>query len=342
MARRRYQKPAPKKRGEQWTILVREEVVIHGQRTRKVKRIPLGPARLSKAEAERLRDEYLVAINQPNVGIGGACLFRDFAEIYQRDILPTLASTSQERSRSVLKNYLKPEFGDLMLREITLEPLQGYFTRLQRSGLSFESIDKIRDVLSAVLRTAVGYGRLMNNPADKVRLRRRSKGGKPFLTIDQFYRLLELIAEPYASMVYVAVFTALRVSELAGLKWRNVHESSIGIEERFCRGDFDQPKSAASRATIPVDSHVIARIERLKTLVISFRAGRRTAAIGRSSGTGRTIWCSSQWPRVRPCGTTISCRVTSNPQLAPSTCPGSIGRCCAAPAPRGCSRLAWM
>jgi len=45
---------------------------------RKVKRVALGPNVLTRAEVERLRDDYLAAINQPNVGIGGACLFRDF------------------------------------------------------------------------------------------------------------------------------------------------------------------------------------------------------------------------------------------------------------------------
>lgn len=51
-----------------------------------------------------------------------------------------------------------------MLREITLEPLQNYFSRLQQSALPFESVDKIRDVLSAVLRTAVDYGRIPTTP----------------------------------------------------------------------------------------------------------------------------------------------------------------------------------
>jgi integrase len=204
-------------------------------------------------------------------------LFRDFVQTYKRDVLPTLASTSRERSGSVLKNYLIPEFGNLLLREITLEPLQGYFARLQQGKLSFESIDKIRDVLSAVLRTAVDYGRLLNNLAEKIRLkRRRARGPKPFLKIQQFYALLEAMAEPYASMVYVAVFTALRVSELAGLRWRNIHTSSITVEERYCRGDWDQPKSESSRATIPVDSSVIDRIMRLKTLEVVFRAGHGT------------------------------------------------------------------
>jgi integrase len=277
MARRRYQKPVPKRHRRTWTILIREDLVINGQRKRKVKRIALGPTTLSKSDAERLRDEYVVAINHPNVGIGGACLFRDFVQTYNQDVLPTLASTSRQRSLSVLKNYLIPEFGGLMLREITLEPLQTYFTSLQRSKLSNASIDKVRDVLSAVLRTAVDYGRLLNNPAEKIRLKRRGpRRSKPFLKIDQFDSLLQAIAEPYASMVYVAVFSALRVSELAGLRWRNIHTSSITIEERYCRGDWDQPKSEASRATIPVDQHVVHRIERLKSLEVKVRAGRGT------------------------------------------------------------------
>jgi integrase len=97
---------------------------------------------------------------------------------------------------------------------------------------------------------------------------------KPFLRIEQFFALLELLSEPYSTMVYVAVFTALRVSELAGLRWRNVHASSLTVEERYCRGNWDEPKSAASKATIPVDEHVIERIERLKVLEVVVRAGR--------------------------------------------------------------------
>ena len=54
-------------------------------------------------------------------------------------------------------------------------------------------------------------------------------------------------------MVYVAVYTGLRVSELIGLRWRNVHEDSITIDERYCRGDWGAPKSEASNATVPVN-----------------------------------------------------------------------------------------
>jgi integrase len=250
--------------------------------------VPLGPDTLTRAEAERLRDDYLAGINQAHIGIGGACLFRDFARVYQRDVLCSLASSTRERSQGVLKNHLNPEFGELMLREMTLEVQQGYFAGLQQTNLSAESIDKIRDVLSAVLRTAVDYGRLPGNPAEKIRLKKRKPaGGKPFLRIEQFDALLQRMVEPYATMVYVAVFTALRVSELAGLRWHNVQAHGIRIEERYCRGDWDAPKSEASKATIPVDEHVIARIQRLKSLEVVVRAGRgqrRYAAVKSGGG----------------------------------------------------------
>jgi integrase len=275
MARRRYQKPTPKRRGQQWTILVREDVVDNGHRNRILKRVPLGPAALTRAEAERLRDDYLAAINQAHVGIGGAVLFRDFARIYERDVFPALASTTRDRTKSVLKKYLNPEFGDLMLRELTLEGSQGYFMRLQATKLAPESVDKIRDVLSAVLRTAVDYGRLSTNPVEKIRLKKRKLSkAKPFIRVDQFYALLDLIAEPYATMVYVAVFTGLRVSEIAGLLWRNVQADSITVEQRYSRGDWDSPKSDASQATIAIDDHVIERIQRLKTIEVVVQAGR--------------------------------------------------------------------
>jgi integrase len=75
-------------------------------------------------------------------------------------------------------------------------------------------------------------------------------------------------------MVYVAIYTGLRVSELIALRWRDVGFDSITVERRYCRGEFSEPKSRASNATIAVDRHVIERIHRLKTLTVAVRAGR--------------------------------------------------------------------
>ena len=115
---------------------------------------------------------------------------------------------------------------------------------------------------------------LNKNPIEGLRLPldKRPRQAKPTITPEQFNALLELVQEPYATMLYVAVWTALRVSELIGLKWRCIHGDAITVEERYCRGDWSQPKTAASAATLSVSPEVITRI-RLKTLTVDVRAG---------------------------------------------------------------------
>jgi integrase len=86
---------------------------------------------------------------------------------------------------------------------------------------------------------------------------------KPFINPKQFVLLLALIPEPCAAMVFVAVHTGLRVSELIGLKWQNVHADSITVEDRYCRGDGGATKAKASNATIPVNQPVIELLQRI-------------------------------------------------------------------------------
>jgi integrase len=145
------------------------------------------------------------------------------------------------------------------------------------SVLAHESRDKIRDVLSSVLRSAVEYGFLVRNPVQNVRMpaeRRGKRRNKPYLAPAQLNQLLELIPEPYATMVYVAIYTGLRVSELAGLRWDDIHEESITIDERYCRSDWGAPKSESSNATIGVNRCVVERIHRMRTLTVEVQAGR--------------------------------------------------------------------
>jgi len=68
--------------------------------------------------------------------------------------------------------------------------------------------------------------------------------------------LIELLPEPYTTMVYVAIFTGLRVSELAALRWEDIHESSITIDERYCRGAWGRPNSSTSIAMARMSSTI--------------------------------------------------------------------------------------
>lgn len=279
MARRRFQDPKPFREANNWFILVWRDEFINGRRVRRRKRVTLARATMPEREVRKIAAEYLRPINQGLTLTTSAETFANFADgVYVPDILPLMAKSTQDRYAGVLQNHLKPKFGDLPLRDLTPLTLQRYFTSMARSPLSYESRDKIRDVLASVLATAVQYNFLVKNPIEGLRLPRARCGvkTKPYVTPEQFATLVDLIGEPYASMTFVAVYTGLRVSELIGLRWHDIHEDSITVDERYCRGDWGAPKSEASNATIAVNSAVIARILRLKTLTVIVHAGTAT------------------------------------------------------------------
>jgi integrase len=285
MARRRFQNPVPKREGNWWYVLYWVDTFSDGKCTRKRQRHKLAPGDIPEREAKKMAAEFLRPMNQGLAPIGSATEFEEYVEtVYRSTLLPLLAKGTRDRYEGVIKNYLMPAFGSKCLRDLTPLTLQQYFSGMTKWHLSYESRDKIRDVMSSILGSAVTYGLLVKNPVEGVRLSPGKKGKriKPYIDPAKLFALLALIPEPYATMVYVAVFTGLRASELIGLKWKHVHADSITIEERYCRGEWGTPKSEASNATIAVNSSVIERMHWLKTVTIEVKAGtavRRYAAV---------------------------------------------------------------
>src|SRR5712691_4129208 len=179
MARRRFQDPKPQRRGDWWTIQVRQDVIVNGRLKRSNKRVRLAPATMAEREVRKVAAEYLRPLNQGMQCIGSATNFAQYAEnTYTAVVMPLLATSTQCRYEGVLRNYLLPRFGRFALRDLTPLSVQEYSSHMATSSLSHESRDKIRDVLSSVLGSAVKYGLLSSNPVENVRMPAEGRGKK--------------------------------------------------------------------------------------------------------------------------------------------------------------------
>ena len=277
MAKRRFQHPEPFREGNWWWIKVRQDEFVDGKLVRPQKRLKVAPATVGEREAKRIADELLRPMNQGLESIGSATQFGAYVRgTYSSTVLPLLASSTQTNYRYVLRKYLLPTFSEMALREMNLMTLQQYFSGMK---VSHAVGKKIKDTLASVMNSAVAFGLLIKSPLESVKLPRPRIGRKvkPYITPEQFDNLVALIAEPYATMVYVCVLSGLRVSELIGLKWDDVHADSLTIDERFCRGDWGSPKTAGSSATLAVDPKVIERIQLLRDREVTINWGANGA-----------------------------------------------------------------
>jgi integrase len=293
MAKRRFQDPNPFREGNWWWINPWQDEFAEGRLERKRKRMKVCPAEMPDREARKIATEMLRPMNQGLQTIGSATRFAEYVNgTYRPTVLPLMATTTQASYEGTLRKYLMPAFGEMPLRDMTTLILQKYFSGMGTSALGGDTVLKIKEVLSAVLASAVRYDLLTKNPLLAVQIPRTKvvnrKKQKPHITPEEFERLVDFVDEPYATMIYVAVFSGLRVSELVGLKWDDVHDEALTVDERYCRGDWSITKTASSATTIGVALSVISRIRRLKTLDVELNWGgsgaRKRIKLVRSDG----------------------------------------------------------
>ena len=156
MARRRFQNPKPERRGKWWTLQYWQDVFSGGKHKRMHKRVRLAPASVPEREVLKIAQEFLRPLNQGMELIGSATNFQHYVlTTYIPVTMRLMAKSTQDRYQSVLDLYLLPTFGDLCLRDVTRLNIERYLTDPSLTALSHESRDKIRDVLSSILRSAV-------------------------------------------------------------------------------------------------------------------------------------------------------------------------------------------
>jgi integrase len=158
--------------------------------------------------------------------------------------------STQKHRRFMLKKHLLPGFGDEALCEITRQEIQVYVAHLTQQGYAPKSIDHVHDVLSAVLRTAVKWGHIAENPArgvDLPKLRTVRPKWALTTTTPPAAALLKKLPPMERAMVGLAILSGLRRGELFALRWQDIDQQSrvLTVREAVYDGVFDSPKTSA-------------------------------------------------------------------------------------------------
>jgi integrase len=246
------------KRGRGWAIRWRAiEIAPDGTTRRVLQYETLGE--VSRREAAETLQQRLAASGKgprrSNV------LFSALVSNWKATVLPMYRFSTQKNHQHIATKHLVPRFGETPISDVTRQAIQAYVAHLTQAGYAPKTIDHIHDVLSAILRTAVKWGHLEDNPARNVDLPAlRTVRPKWALTTKQAGDLLDALPPLARTMVGLAILSGLRRGELFALRWKhlNLESRCLTVCESVYEGQFGAPKTEAGIRRIPLAANLVA------------------------------------------------------------------------------------
>jgi integrase len=175
-------------------------------------------------------------------------------------------STIKQR-RVHLRVHICPLIGRKKLSALTTPSISQFDEDLRDSGRSPAMWRKILTSLKAILKYAQSKGWVAQNVATDFKVKsgeRNSKGplreGHDFPTVMELRTLMDGAPSKWRPLIVTAIFTAMRVSELRGLRWCDVDITKATIHVRQCADNFGKigkPKSKVGSRDIPLAPIVV-------------------------------------------------------------------------------------
>jgi integrase len=273
MARRRYQRGSVDLRGKRelvWIGRWREDVIDSDGKTRRVcKKVVLGNKRELPTKKLALRElaDRLAPINSLKYrGLRNAT-FGEFARIWKENALTQHKPSTQSTINTQLKNWLLPFFGDIPMREIDGELVQGF---IQSCTLCPNSRRNMILSMKMMWRQARCWNYVPHDddPFSGLVLPKRQRRERFFFTVEQIQRIITKASEPQKTLYRLAVETGLRAGELCGLRVEDLdlENALVSVKQSVWRGTAQSPKTNNAVRTISISEGLARHLQHyLKT-----------------------------------------------------------------------------
>ena len=265
---------ARKKGPDVWVLRYRENV-SDGVTTRRsaiignVKEFP------NESQARKAALSWLFSMNA-EASSGAPVSFGAVIRRYLVEELPERISTAS-RYRCWLKNHVEPKWRDYPIEQIKPLLVEDWLKKLDLAPKSKSHLKNLMRVLfNASMRwELIPY---QHNPMSLVRVKDGSKRQRQpkALSVEEFRKLLEHVPEPFRTMCIVAMCLGLRVSEILGLKWKDIDWEGLrlAVRQAYVYGQEGELKTQASQRWMPLDRLLAEKLREHKRKFASFAIRR--------------------------------------------------------------------
>ncbi|MTD56877.1 tyrosine-type recombinase/integrase [Amycolatopsis pithecellobii] len=173
---------------------------------------------LSVVEAEIIRGDWM----NPELG---RVPFSEFGAnwIRQRKV----SQRTREEHASVWRNHIEPFLGRFRVNEVTPEIIRAWRADLLDKGRSEDRTAKAYRLARSMFATAVDDGRIKRNPCRIKGADQHRTPERPHASVDEVYRLADVVPGRYRFLVLLAAFSGLRWGELIALRRRDIDRKTM-------------------------------------------------------------------------------------------------------------------
>src|SRR5690606_7901526 len=220
---------------------------------------------LTFREAKKEAARFLQPINDVEPGIEHAeKTLNELIHRWRRDVKPNLKRSTQANYEWAYRRAQKV-FGPVRVAELEKSDIQGFLTAAVGEGLSPESVRDLRARLRGLLSLAADWDWISpaaNPAAGRFRLPARAPvRERRYPTPEEFRRLVGTLPHPDRAIVALAGLSELRRGELAALRWNDLGDDSVRVDEGVYRGIVGTPKTPRSRRVVKIPAKAVELIE---------------------------------------------------------------------------------
>ena len=187
--------------------------------------------------------------------------FSEFANLYLENYAK-LKKRSWRSDQKYLKAQLTPYFGKMELLKITQLHVHQFIVKRQRDGVKNSTINRELTVLKKMLNLAIEWGfEIERNPVAKGKFFSEEEYRRNRVLTDEEEKRLFHVAAPHLRPVLTcALSTAMRYTEILGLRWENVDLVKRQITIKA------ESSKTGKRRVVPINDTLFAELGKLKKL----------------------------------------------------------------------------
>ena len=279
----------PRKKGPDVWVLRYRENLSNGVSTRRSAIIGTVQKFPNESQARKAALSWLFSMNAETCN-GTTVSFGAVMRRYLAEEIPERNSTAS-RYRCWLKNHVEPKWRDYSMEQIKPLLVEDWLKKLD---LAPKSKSHLKNLMRVLLNAAMRWELIpyQHNPMSLVRVKDSSKRQRQpkALSVEEFRKLLEHVPEPFRTMCIVAMCLGLRVSEILGLKWKDIDWEGLrlAVRQAYVYGQEGELKTQASQRWMPLDRLLAEKLREHKKKFASFASCE--AWVFANPETGRPYW----------------------------------------------------